>query len=152
MAERLPEVWRNDETAELVNYMICSPDFGVDIGNYHAKAKKVALHGAALHRHTLDAAARTAGGETMKKCTGENCPMQVGYDVEKCAAIDECPYRTWPVTIADRIRTMSDTELAGVLYNFRIDFITQGLSGVSTVPADFREIKKWLETTWEGKP
>lgn len=38
--ERLPEVWRNDETAELVNYMICSPDFNVDIGNYHAKAKK----------------------------------------------------------------------------------------------------------------
>lgn len=40
VAERLPEVWRNDETAELVNYMIYSPDFGVDIGNYHAKAKK----------------------------------------------------------------------------------------------------------------
>ena len=38
--ERLPEVWRNDETSELVNYMIYSPDFGVDIGNYHAKAKK----------------------------------------------------------------------------------------------------------------
>lgn len=40
VTERLPEVWRNDENAELVNYMICSPDFGVDIGNYHAKAKK----------------------------------------------------------------------------------------------------------------
>ena len=38
--ERLPEVWCNDETAELVNYMIYSPDFGVDIGSYHAKAKK----------------------------------------------------------------------------------------------------------------
>lgn len=38
--DRLPEVWRNDETAELVNYMIYSPDFGVDIGNYHAQAKK----------------------------------------------------------------------------------------------------------------
>lgn len=38
--ERLPEVWRNDATAELVNYMIYSPDFGVDIGSYHAKAKK----------------------------------------------------------------------------------------------------------------
>ena len=38
--DRLPEVWRNDETAELVNYMIYSPDFGVDIGNYHATAKK----------------------------------------------------------------------------------------------------------------
>ena len=36
----------------------------------------------------------------MKKCTGENCPMQIGYDVEKCAAIEKCPYRTWPVTIA----------------------------------------------------
>lgn len=40
VTERLPEVWRNDETAELVNYMIYSPDFGVDIGNYHAKAEK----------------------------------------------------------------------------------------------------------------
>lgn len=40
VTERLPEVWRNDETAELVNYMIYSPDFGVDIGNYHAKAKR----------------------------------------------------------------------------------------------------------------
>lgn len=46
----------------------------------------------------------------MKKCTGENCPMQVGYDVEKCAAIDKCPYRTWPVTIADRIRSMTDKD------------------------------------------
>ena len=40
VADRLPEVWHNDETAKLVNYMIYSPDFGVDIGNYHAKAKK----------------------------------------------------------------------------------------------------------------
>ena len=39
VTERLPEVWRNDETSELVNYMIYRPDFGVDIGNYHANAK-----------------------------------------------------------------------------------------------------------------
>ena len=51
----------------------------------------------------------------MKKCTGENCPMQLGYDFENCAAIEKCPYRTWPVTIADRIRSMTDNELAGVL-------------------------------------
>ena len=44
----------------------------------------------------------------MKKCTGENCPMQIGYDVEKCAAIEKCPYRTWPITVADRIRRMND--------------------------------------------
>lgn len=35
----------------------------------------------------------------MKKCTGENCPMQMGYDFENCAAIEKCPYRTWPVTM-----------------------------------------------------
>ena len=40
VTERLPEVWRNSEKGELVNYMIYSPDFGVDIGNYHAKAQK----------------------------------------------------------------------------------------------------------------
>ena len=40
VTERLPEVWRNDETNELVNYMIYSPDFGVDIGNYYAEAKE----------------------------------------------------------------------------------------------------------------
>lgn len=88
----------------------------------------------------------------MKKCTGENCPMQIGYDVENCAAIEECPYRTWPVTIADRIRSMTDNEMAGVLYNFRMDYITERRSGVSMVPADWHEIKKWLDTPWEGKP
>lgn len=40
VTERLPEVWCNDETAELINYIIYSPDYGVDIGWYHAKAKK----------------------------------------------------------------------------------------------------------------
>lgn len=65
--------------------------------------------------------------------------MQMGYDFENCSAIEMCPYRTWPVTIADRIRSMTDKELAGVLYFFRMDFI-------------FREIKKWLESPWEGKP
>lgn len=36
--ERLPEKWIDD--AGMVNYMIYSPDFGVDIGCYHAEAKK----------------------------------------------------------------------------------------------------------------
>lgn len=63
-----------------------------------------------------------------------------------------CPYRTWPVTIADRIRSMTDNELAGVLCNFRMDIIVKELSGVSTMPEDWHEIKKWLESPWEGKP
>lgn len=81
----------------------------------------------------------------MKKCTGENCPMQIGYDVEKCAAIEMCPYRTWPVTIADRIRSMTDNELAGVLYNFHNDYNTERLSGISTMPAEWHEIKNGLK-------
>lgn len=38
ITERLPEKWLDD--AGMVNYMIYSPDFGVDIGCYHAEAKK----------------------------------------------------------------------------------------------------------------
>ena len=38
--DRLPEVWKNEEDGALVNYMIYSPEFGVDIGNYHAKAER----------------------------------------------------------------------------------------------------------------
>lgn len=38
--DRLPEVWINEEDDVLVNYMIYSQDFGVDIGSYHAKAQR----------------------------------------------------------------------------------------------------------------
>lgn len=38
--DSLPEVWINEEDGALVNYMIYSPDFGVDIGNYHAEAER----------------------------------------------------------------------------------------------------------------
>lgn len=47
----------------------------------------------------------------MAKCTGVRCPMQYGYKVEECNHT-ECPYRTEPITNADRIRAMSDEELA----------------------------------------
>lgn len=53
----------------------------------------------------------------MAKCTGVRCPMQVGYKVDKCNHKD-CPYRTEPITNADRIRAMSDEELANVLREF----------------------------------
>ena len=63
----------------------------------------------------------------MAKCTGVRCPMQYGYKVEECNHTD-CPYRTEPITNADRIRAMSDEELA--------DWI---LNGVSTDPCDYCE-------------
>lgn len=40
--------------------------------------------------------------------------MQVGYKVDECNYKD-CPYRTEPITNADRIRAMSDKELAEFL-------------------------------------
>ena len=36
--ERRPEAWKNEEDNTLINYMIYSPYFGVDIGNYHKEA------------------------------------------------------------------------------------------------------------------
>ena len=47
----------------------------------------------------------------MAKCTGIRCPMQYWYKVDECNHTD-CPYRTEPVTNADKIRAMSDEELA----------------------------------------
>ena len=50
----------------------------------------------------------------MAKCTGVRCPMQVGYKIDECNHTD-CPYRTEPVTNADKIRAMNDEELAKVM-------------------------------------
>lgn len=88
----------------------------------------------------------------MKKCTGEYCPMQMGYDFENCTAIEKCPYRTWPVTIADHIRGMTDNELAGILLKFRNDEALNRFAGVSDLPETLEEIEKWLENPWEGNP
>lgn len=52
------------------------------------------------------------------KCTGVNCPMQIGkVDPQNCLAAGDCPWETKPVTNADRIRAMSDEELAEYLFN-----------------------------------
>ena len=42
--------------------------------------------------------------------------MQVGYKVNECNQKD-CPYRTETITNADRIRAMTDEELAELLAN-----------------------------------
>ena len=53
----------------------------------------------------------------MDKCTGMRCPMQAGYKVDECNNKD-CPYRTEPITNADRIRSMTDEELVVFLDEF----------------------------------
>ena len=55
----------------------------------------------------------------MAKCTGVRCPMQCGYKVEECNHTD-CPYRTEPITNADRIRAMTDEELVEFIKNIKV--------------------------------
>ena len=55
----------------------------------------------------------------MAKCTGIRCPMQVGYKVDECDYKD-CPYRTEPITNAQKIRSMSDEELAEFIKNIKV--------------------------------
>ena len=43
--------------------------------------------------------------------------MQVGYKVDECDYKD-CPWRTEPITNADRIRSMNDEELVVFLFGF----------------------------------
>lgn len=56
------------------------------------------------------------------------------------------------MTISDRIRNMTDNELAGILLKFRNDEALNRFAGVSDLPETLEEIEKWLETPWEGKP
>jgi hypothetical protein len=50
------------------------------------------------------------------KCTGLNCPMQAGkVDPATCKAADTCEWATKTLTNADRIRAMTDEELATLL-------------------------------------
>ena len=49
----------------------------------------------------------------MKNCTGILCPMQHGtVDPATCQAVDYCPHVTPPRTKGDKIRAMTDEELA----------------------------------------
>ena len=83
----------------------------------------------------------------MAKCTGKRCPMQVGFKVDECN-YKECPYRTDPITNADRIRAMSDEELADVVAN--------GIGCVRKAPHCMDDdctpcIRKWLQQPAEGE-
>ena len=63
----------------------------------------------------------------MKNCTGILCPMQHGrVDPATCKAVDYCPQATPPRTNADRIRAMSDEELADFLHEEMMAAIVRG--------------------------
>ena len=53
----------------------------------------------------------------MMNCTGKRCIMQYGkVDPATCTAVTYCPQATPPMTNADKIRAMTDEELARFLY------------------------------------
>lgn len=84
----------------------------------------------------------------MAKCTGIRCPMQVGYKVDECDYKD-CPYRTEPITNADRIRVMSDEELAKILNAFAsyFDECNRSVTDIECHDCELHE----LCSLWGGK-
>ena len=64
----------------------------------------------------------------MKNCTGIFCPMQYGkVDPATCQAAGSCSYATPPKTNADRIRAMTDEELAHLLHSAEEHLFTGNL-------------------------
>ena len=80
----------------------------------------------------------------MAKCTGIICPMQVGYKVDECDYKD-CPWRTEPITNADRIRAMSDDELAWELMLWRCEAVARHHGISSEYPDTQKTILEWLQ-------
>ena len=80
----------------------------------------------------------------MAKCTGVRCPMQYGYKVDECNHTD-CPYRTEPITNADRIRAMSDEELAWELMTWRLETEAKHQGVESNYPNTQKTILEWLK-------
>ena len=80
----------------------------------------------------------------MAKCTGKRCPMQIGYKVDECNHKD-CLYRTEPHTNADRIRAMSDEELAWELMLWRCEAVARHHGISSEYPDTQKTILEWLQ-------
>ena len=85
----------------------------------------------------------------MAKCTCIKCPMQVGYKVDECNHKD-CPYRTEPITNADRIRSMTDEELAEWLTEFANEAFAAGAIRFGGALMTEHDRLTWLQQPCEG--
>ena len=70
--------------------------------------------------------------------------MQVGYKVDECDYKD-CPYRTEPITNAQKIRAMSDEELAWELMLWRCEAVARHHGISSEYPDTQKTILEWLQ-------
>ena len=86
----------------------------------------------------------------MAKCTGKRCPMQIGYKVDECNHKD-CLYRTEPITNADRIRSMTDEELAWELMLWRCEAVARHHGISSEYPDTQKTILDWLKQPPKGE-
>ena len=75
--------------------------------------------------------------------------MQVGYKVDECNHKD-CPYRTEPITNAQKIRTMSDEELAWELMLWRCEAVARHHGISSEYPDTQKTILEWLQQPAKG--
>ena len=80
----------------------------------------------------------------MAKCTGIRCPMQVGYKVDECNHKD-CPYRTEPITNAQKIRAMSDEEMCNWLFQRDCTNIAAFLEHGGMGVMDAVQLLDWLQ-------
>ena len=72
--------------------------------------------------------------------------MQAGYKVDECDYKD-CPWRTEPITNADKIRSMSDFELAKEIENAQ-----SGIEIKNPKNIDYFDcILEWLQQPSEGE-
>ena len=70
--------------------------------------------------------------------------MQVGYKVDECNHKD-CPYRTEPITNAQKIRAMSDEELCNWLFQRDCTNIAAFLEHGGMGVMDAVQLLDWLQ-------
>lgn len=80
------------------------------------------------------------------KCTGTNCPMQYDcIDPKTCSEPEKCQFATFPQTNGDRIRSMTDEELADVIHCPLVE-----VDGCHTGKSCALCILRWLRSPVEG--
>lgn len=79
--------------------------------------------------------------ENMEKCSGVNCPMQMGYDVANCQ-VKDCPFRTKPLNRYDLIRHFTIDQMAEFLHGLTSSLAVK--SNGEYVINETEQIKEWI--------